>query len=66
MEDIKSNNYVLTPGRYVGIENNHEDSISYDKKMKKITSELYKQFEESYRLEEEIKKNLRCIGYECN
>ena len=50
----------------MGIENNQEDNISYDKKMEKITSELYKQFEESHRLEEEIKKNLRSIGYEYN
>lgn len=66
IEEIKNNDYILTPGRYVGIENNQEDNISYDKKMGKITSELYKQFEESHRLEEEIKKNLRSIGYECN
>ena len=66
IEEIKNNDYILTPGRYVGIENNQEDNISYDKKMEKITSELYKQFEESHRLEEEIKKNLRSIGYECN
>lgn len=66
IEEIRNNDYILTPGRYVGIENNQEDNISYDKKMEKITSELYKQFEESHRLEEEIKKNLRSIGYECN
>lgn len=66
IEEIKNNDYILTPGRYVGIENNQEDNISYDKKMEKITSELYKQFEESHRLEEEIKKNLRSIGYEFN
>ena len=66
IEEIRNNDYILTPGRYVGIENNQEDNISYDKKMEKITSELYKQFEESHRLEEEIKKNLRSIGYEYN
>ena len=32
--------------------------------MKNITSELYKQFEESHKLEEEIRKNLKAIGYD--
>ena len=41
------------------------DRISYtEEKMNNITSELSKQFEESHKLEEEIKKNLKAIGYE--
>ena len=32
--------------------------------MKNITSELSTQFEESRKLEEEIKKNLNAIGYD--
>ena len=32
--------------------------------MTNITSELSKQFEESHRLEEEIKKNLKSIGFD--
>ena len=31
--------------------------------MKKLTSELKVQFEESHKLENEIKKNLEAIGY---
>lgn len=63
-EEIKSNDYVLTPGRYVGVEETEDDGIPFEEKMKKITSELSKQFEESHKLEEEIKKNLKAIGYE--
>lgn len=63
-EEIKSNDYVLTPGRYVGVEEVEADGIPFEEKMKKITSELSKQFEESHKLEEEIKKNLKAIGYE--
>ena len=63
-DEIKNNDYVLTPGRYVGVENNNEDSIPFEEKMKSITPELFKQFEESRRLEEEIKKNLKAIGYD--
>lgn len=64
IDEIKNNDYVLTPGRYVGVENNNEDSIPFEEKMKNITSELSTQFEESHKLEEEIKKNLKAIGYD--
>ena len=63
-EEIKSNDYVLTPGRYVGVEEVEDDGVPFEEKMKNITSELSKQFEESHRLEEEIRKNLKAIGYD--
>ena len=63
-DEIRNNNYVLTPGRYVGVEESNDDSIPFEEKMKNITSELSTQFEESHRLEEEIKKNLKAIGYD--
>lgn len=63
-EEIKSNDYALTPGRYVGVEDTEDDGIPFEEKMKNITSDLSKQFEESRRLEEEIKNNLKAIGYE--
>ena len=63
-EEIKSNDYVLTPGRYVGVEDTEDDGIPFEEKMKNITSDLSRHFEESHRLEEEIKKNLKAIGYE--
>lgn len=64
IDEIKENNYVLTPGRYVGVEEKEDDGIPFDEKMKTITSELKKQFEESHKLEEEIRTNLEAIGYE--
>ena len=64
LDEIKNNDYVLTPGRYVGVETDEEDGIPFEEKMKMITTELSKQFEESHRLEEEIKNNLKAIGYE--
>ena len=63
-EEIISNDYVLTPGRYVGVEEAQDDGIPFEEKMKNITSEVSKQFEESHRLEEEIRKNLKAIGYD--
>ena len=64
IDEIKSNDYVLNPGRYVGTEEVKDDSVPFEEKMKNITSELSKQFEESHKLEEEIKKNLKAIGFE--
>lgn len=63
-EEIKTNDYVLTPGRYVGVEDTKDDGIPFEEKMKTVTSELSKQFEESHKLEEEIRKNLKAIGFE--
>ncbi len=63
LEEIKENDYVLTPGRYVGVEEQENDDVPFEEKMKQLTQELSKQFEESHKLEEEIKKNLRSIGF---
>ena len=63
IEEIKENNYVLTPGRYVGTEEQEDDGIPFEEKMKNLTTELKAQFEESHKLEEEIRKNLEAIGY---
>lgn len=63
-DEIKANDYVLTPGRYVGVEETEDDGIPFEEKMKTITSELSRQFEESHKLEDEIRKNLKVIGYE--
>lgn len=62
--EIEGHDYVLTPGRYVGIEEEEDDGISFEVKMYKLTSELSNLFEESKTLEEKIKENLRRIGYE--
>lgn len=64
IKDIKENNYVLTPGRYVGTEEQEDDGIPFEEKMKTITTELKAQFEESHKLEEEIKRTWRLLGME--
>ena len=64
MEEIRKNNYILTPGRYVGTEEQDENDEEFQEKMKRLTFELEKQMEESRRLDEEIKKNLERIGWQ--
>ena len=64
LEEIRKHEYVLTPGRYVGIEELEDDGIPFEEKMESMTSELAKLFVKSRQLEEEIKKKLGGIGYE--
>lgn len=64
LEDIKNNDYVLTPGRYVGIEDAEEDSEPFEEKMARLTGDLTEMFTRSKELEDEIRKNLGSIGYE--
>lgn len=63
LEDIKENDYILTPGRYVGFEEVEEDFEVFEEKMKKLTEELAEMFAKSHQLEEEIKQRLGAIGY---
>lgn len=64
LDEIKANDYILTPGRYVGVKEDEGDGIPFEEKMRTLTAELKENFEESHRLEEEIRKNLGAIGYE--
>jgi len=64
LDEVRENDYVLTPGRYVGIEEAEDDGIPFEEKMEQLTSELGELFKQSHRLEEEIRKNLGGIGFE--
>lgn len=58
LEEIKQNDYVLTPGRYVGVEEAEEDDEPFVEKFARLTAELEGQFVKSCKLEAEIKENL--------
>ena len=62
--DIEKQDYILTPGRYVGIEEQDDDGEPFEEKMTRLTSELSDMFNRSGELQEEIKKKLGAIGYE--
>ena len=64
IEDIAKQDYILTPGRYVGIEDTNDDDEPFDEKMTRLTSELSEMFAKSHELEDEIRKKLGAIGYE--
>ena len=63
-QDIAKQDYILTPGRYVGIEEQEDDGEPFEEKMSRLTSELSELFTKSHELEAEIKERLGAIGYD--
>lgn len=63
-EKIAEQDYILTPGRYVGVEEQEDDGEPFEEKMVRLTSELSDLFKQSHKLEAEIKEKLGAIGYE--
>lgn len=62
--EVRGHEYILTPGRYVGIEEAEDDGEPFDEKMARLTGELAEMFARSHHLEEEIRRRLGAIGYE--
>ena len=63
IEEITKHNFVLTPGRYVGIKDEEDDGIPFEEKMAELTAKLSEQMKEEKRLDEEIKKQLKNVGF---
>ena len=63
-EEIAKQDFILTPGRYVGIEEQADDGEPFDEKMARLTGELSEMFKRSHELEEEIRQRLGAIGFE--
>lgn len=61
--DIAKQDYILTPGRYVGIEDTVQDDEPFEQKMTRLTGELSQMFAKSHDLEKQIKKNLEGLGF---
>ena len=63
LQEIQKKNYILTPGIYVGIEEQDDDDELFEEKMSKLTFELSELFDQSKALEEKIRQKLEAIGY---
>ncbi len=63
--EIAKHDHILTPGRYVGATEEEAGGEPFGEKMARLTAQLKEQFEESDRLQEEIRQDLAGLGYEC-
>lgn len=61
LEEVRTQNYILTPGRYVGTEENVEDIESFEERFEILTADLKNHFIESKKLEGIILHNLQRI-----
>ena len=63
LDDIKANDYVITPGRYVGAVELEDDGELFEEKMQVLTKSLFKQMKDAEKLDVLIKSNLEGLGY---
>lgn len=63
LEEVTKHDFVLTPGRYVGVESVEEDDETFQEKMTMLTAQLSEQMKKSRELDEVIKVNLAKIGF---
>ena len=63
LKDIAANDYVLTPGRYVGAAPIEDDGIPFETKMAEYSSTLFEQMREAEKQDGVIRKNLGVLGY---
>jgi type I restriction enzyme M protein len=61
--EIAEHGHVLTPGRYVGVEEVDDNGEPFEAKMSRLVAELRTHFAESGKLEETIRENLRGLGF---
>ena len=61
LDDIKEYGYVLTPGRFVGAEDEVDDGILFEEKFSALKKKLEEQFSESARLKKEIGSKLGLV-----
>jgi len=63
LKEIEANDYVLTPGRYVGAAEIEDDGIPFETKMTELSKTLYSQMEKAEELDNAIRNNLEVLGY---
>lgn len=62
IKDIEKHDFVLTPGKYVGIPEEEDDGIPYEEKIEKLKTTLASQMKKEVELNEKIKEQLAKIG----
>ena len=63
LEEIRKHGHVLTPGRYVGAEPQHDDGEPFQEKMARLAAQWREQQAEAQRLNAAIAENLTALGF---
>jgi len=63
IEEVKANDYVLTPGRYVGAAEQEDDGVAFETKMRELSKTLFAQMKQAEELDYAIRQNLEALGY---
>lgn len=66
IQEVRKNNYILTPGRYIDFKAVEDDGVAFEDKMQTLTSTLAEQMHKANELDAAIKTNLAKIGFEIN
>ena len=61
--EIKANDYVLTPGRFVGAAEQEDDGVAFETKMRELSQTLFAQMKQAQELDKAIRQNLEVLGY---
>jgi type I restriction enzyme M protein len=64
LDEIQKQSFALTPGRYVGAQEQAEDSEPFEDKMKRLVFEWKAQQKEAIKLDAMIAANLKELGYD--
>ena len=62
-DEVRKNDHVLTPGRYVGAPPQEDDGEPFEDKMKRLVAQLREQQAEGAKLDAAIAANLRTLGF---
>ncbi|GAB6158816.1 class I SAM-dependent DNA methyltransferase [Desulfotomaculum varum] len=61
IEEIREKDYVLTPGRYIGLPE-EEDEFNFEERVAALTKELKEQMEQAVELDRVIAQRLKTVG----
>ena len=63
LEEIRKQGHILTPGRYVGIEEEEVDEESFEQKMRQLVGNYEEQMNQGQELDKQIMQSLKGIGF---
>ena len=63
LKEIAEHDFILTPGRYVGMAETEQDQTPFAEKMTQLSKKLHQQMQESKKLDAAIRKNLTALGF---